>query len=254
MKSRIALYAGYFVAVLLLASYLTGVLQQGILPRFGRPAAAPQQDEQPAISDQPSTVQESDQAHDTGSAPADQASLQPPEEKPLAQPALQKSGASASHLPQQTAAATGTPPSPSGEQRPVISDQEKALAEKRAELLRLEEQIRKRKEENQIEEKWLAELKATGAKLTKERDARREAGVKRLATLYEGMDPEAAASILSKLKREMATEVLAAMKARQASKVLAAMNGQKAKELSERLEDAGVDRTINQKKAGEATP
>jgi flagellar motility protein MotE (MotC chaperone) len=89
----------------------------------------------------------------------------------------------------------------------------------------------------------------SGAKLTKERDARREAGIKKLAKLYEGMDPEAAASILSKLEKNMAAEVLGSMKDRQASKVLAAMNGQKARDLSERLQEARLDQTAGQGKA-----
>lgn len=247
MKGRIALYAGYFVAMLLLAAYLTGVLQQGILPRFGSQATAPQQDEPSANKDEQSPSQESDQAHETESASSEEQPLsQPSEEKPSIQSAPQTT--------ERPPASTGTLPPRSGEQRTANSDQEKALAEKRAELLRLEEQIRKRKEENQIEEKWLAELKASGAKFTKERDARREAGVKKLAKLYEGMEPEAAASILSRLKKDMATEVLASMKDRQASKVLAAMNGQQAKELSERLEEARLDRMTDQGKAGETTP
>ncbi|MCZ7626203.1 MAG: hypothetical protein C3F12_12160 [Candidatus Methylomirabilota bacterium] len=252
MKAKIALYAGYFVAMLLLAAYLTGVLQQGILPRLGHQAATPQQDEQATTDDQQAATEESDQAHDAGPAPDHQAPSQSSEEKPVVQPVAHTASADASRPSQQTAGAASAP-APAGEAQSVNDAQEKALAEKRVELLRLEEQIRKRKEESQIEERWLAELRASGAKLTQERDARREAGVKRLAKLYEGMEPEAAASILSKLKREMATEVLAAMKDRQASKVLAAMNGQRAKELSERLEDVRVDQSADQAKSTGAT-
>jgi flagellar motility protein MotE (MotC chaperone) len=247
------MYAGYFVAMLLLAAYLTGVLQQGILPRFSGHAAAVQQGEQSADEDRQSTVPESDQVHKPEAATEDQVASQPPAEQPSVQPAPQKAATSASQPPQQNAASMAATPAPAGDQRSVHSDEEKALAEKRAELLRLEEQIRKRKDENRIEERWLAELKASSRQLIKERDARREAGVKRLAKLYEGMEPEAAASILSKLKREMATEVLAAMKDRQASKVLAAMNGQKAKELSERLEDTRLeDQAADPAKVAEA--
>lgn len=230
--------------MLLLAAYLTGVLQHGILPRVGHQAATPQQDEQSAISDQRPASQGSEPAPATVSAP---------ETKAPSGPAAQQSAVpSDSQKSEQPSASTGPSSLPTGEQRPAISDQDKALAEKRAELLRLEEQIRKRKEESKIEEKWVAELKATGARLVKERDAKREAGVKKLAKLYEGMEPEAAALIISKLKQEMATEVLASMKDRQASKVLAAMNGQKAKELSERLEDVRLEQTANEGKAVEA--
>lgn len=239
MKGRIALYAGYFVVMLLLAAYLTGVLQQGILPRFGSQAGAtPQEDGRSLNKAEESTSQGSDRVHDTESASEEQV-VSPSSAQPAPQSAEQP--------------VASTAPPRSGDLRSTISDQEKALADKRAELARLEEEIRKRKEENEIEEKWLAELKATGAKLTKERDARREAGVKKLAKLYEGMEPEAAALILSRLKKDMATEVLASMKDRQASKVLAAMNGQRAKEISERLEDARLAQGSTPDKAMETT-
>jgi flagellar motility protein MotE (MotC chaperone) len=107
----------------------------------------------------------------------------------------------------------------------------------------MEEQIRRQKAQGEIEEKWLAELKASSAKVTKDRDDRREAGIRKVARLYEGMQPEAAASILGNLEKSMAAEVLASMKDRQASRVLQAMNDQKARELSERLQDARLPRT-----------
>lgn len=257
MKSRIVQYAGYFVAMLLLAAYLTGVLQHGILPRLRHQEAVPEHNEQSAISDQQPTPQESDQAPATDPTPGGQTPSPSPEDKSAALPVLQKS--------EQASVSTGlpSPPPPGGSDKPVLNRvegsaaadrQEKLLAEKRAELSRLEEQIRKRKEESAVEEKWLAELKASGAKLAKERNARREAGIKKLAKLYEGMEPEAAASILSKLEKNMAVEVLASMKDRQASRVLTVMNGQKARELSERLQEARLDQTAGQGKVGEETP
>ena len=257
VKSRIAMYAGYFVAMLLLAAYLTGVLQQGILPRFRHQEAAPQHDKQSAISDQQSASQGSDQAPTTEPTLEAPTPSRPPEEKPSVQPASQKPAASLSKPSEQTSVLTGptAPPTSIGLQKSAEADrQEKLLAEKRAELFRLEEQILKRKEESKIEEKWLAELKASAGKITKERDARREAGIKKLAKLYEGMEPEAAASILSKLEKNMAAEVLTSMKDRQASRVLAAMNGQKARDLSERLQEARADQTVAQEKAEQATP
>ncbi|MDD5558319.1 hypothetical protein [Candidatus Methylomirabilis sp.] len=265
MKGRIVQYAGYFVAMLLLSAYLTGVLQHGILPRFRHQEAVSEHNEQSAISDQQSAPQGSDQAPATDPTPGGQTPSPSPEEKPLVQPASQNPMVSVSKPSEQTAVSMGLPsPSPpGGSEKPVLNRvegsaaadrQEKLLAEKRAELLRLEEQIRKRKEENAVEEKWLAELKASGAKLAKERNARREAGIKKLAKLYEGMEPEAAASILSKLEKNMAVEVLASMKDRQASRVLTVMNGQKARELSERLQEARLDQTAGQGKAGEETP
>ena len=257
VKSRIALYAGYFVAMLLLAAYFTGVLQEGILPRFRHQEATNKHDEQSAVSDQHSASQKSDEAPVTGSAPEDQALSQSPEDKPTVTPTPQKPVESLSNPSKQTSASTRppSPPPPGDPEKSVLGRvggsatadrQEKLLAEKRAELLQLEEQIRKRKEESETEGKWIAELKASGAKLTKERDARREAGIKKLAKLYEGMEPEAAASILSKLDKNMAAEVLVSMKDRQASKVLAVMNGQKARDLSERLQEARLDQTAGQ--------
>lgn len=256
MKGKIALYAGYFVAMLLLASYFTGVLQQGILPRFRHQETAPEHNEQSAVSDQQPASQESDKASETGSAAEGQTLSQPPEDKSAVPPTPQNPVVISSNPPvaslsnalKQTSASTGPPssPPPGGSEKPVPSRvegsaaadrQEKLLAEKRAELLRLEEQIRQRKEESEVEGKWVAELKASGAKLTKDQDTRREAGIQKLAKLYEGMDPDAAASILSKLEKNMAAKVLASMKDRSASKVLAAMNGQKAKDLSERLQE-----------------
>lgn len=243
VKGRIALYAGYFVAMLLLAAYFTGVLQQGILSRFRHQATAAQHDEKSAISDQQPASQGSDQASATEHTPADPAPSVVPEEKP-----------SKFQVPNPE---PGTRNLKSGSGKPALSRvegsaaadrQEKLLEEKRAELLRLEEQIRKRKEESEVEEKWVAELKASGAKFTKERDTRREAGIQKLAKLYEGMDPEAAASILSKLEKNMAAKVLASMKDRSASKVLAAMNGQKAKDLSERLQEVRSDQTAGQER------
>ena len=248
VKGKIALYAGYFVAMLLLASYFTGVLEQGILPRFRHQETAPQHNEQSAVSDQQPASQESHKAPETGSAAEGQTLSQPPEDKSAVPPTPQNPVASLSNALKQTPASTGppSPPPPGGSEKPVLSRvegsaaadrQEKLLAEKRAELLRLEEQIRQRKEESEVEGKWVAELKASGARLTKDQDTRREAGIQKLAKLYEGMDPEAAASILSKLEKNMAAKVIASMKDRSASKVLAAMNGQKAKDLSERLQE-----------------
>lgn len=272
VKGRIAMYAGFFVAMLLLAAYLTGVLQQGILPRLRPQEAAPQHDEQSATGDQQSASEGSDDEPAVAPPPThgDRTLPASPEEKSSVPPTPQKPAMNSSNVPvvnssnpsTQAPVATGSSLPLSSGQRPVVSDQEKLLGEKRAELDRLEEQIRKRKEENEVEGKWLAELKASRATLTKERDARREAGIKKLAKLYEGMEPEAAASILGKLKRDMATSVLASMKDRQASKVLAAMNGQQAKDLSERLEEARLDQSVDQGKtlrsdsgqAGEATP
>jgi flagellar motility protein MotE (MotC chaperone) len=248
------MYAGFFVAMLLLAAYLTGVLQQGILPRLRPHEAAPQHGEQAATGDQQSASQESDKEPADAPMQEEQAPSPSSEERSSVPPTSHKPVVNSSNPSTQAPVAPGSSiPSSSG-QRPAAGDQEKLLGEKRAELDRLEEQIRKRKEENEVEEKWLTELKASRATLTKERDARREAGIKKLAKLYEGMEPEAAASILGRLKKDMATSVLASMKDRQASKVLAAMNGQQAKELSERLEEARLDQAVGQGKAGEATP
>lgn len=260
VKGRIALYAGYFVAMLLLAAYLTGVLQQGIFPHPLQREAVLQDDEQSTISDEQDGSQETDRSSETTPVPPEQAAGRSLEEKStqMQVPSPESSlHSSEIRVPDRKSAARNLK---SSSDKSVVNEvresaaadrQEKQLAEKRAELSRLEEQIRKQREESEIEKRWLAEMKAARGALTKEQDARREAGIKKLAKLYEGMEPEAAALILSKLKNEMATEVLASMKDRQASRVLAAMNGQRAKELSERLEEGKLDRTIDHGKAGE---
>lgn len=235
---RIALYGGYFVAVFLLAAYLTGVLQQGMLSRGDQQATAAEQEEPSGDSDHPTTPGEPDQALDMAPTPESGLPAEPSDGTTSIQPGSQMPRGSAVAASMQASPMTGSSITPSGDPQSPIANQEKALAEKRAELQRLEEQIRKLKEEGEIEGKWLAELRASRTTLIKERDAKREAGVKKLAKLYEGKEPEAAASILSKLKQEMAIEVLASMRDRQASKVLAAMNGNKAKEISEHLEQA----------------
>lgn len=233
MKGKILLYGGFFVAMLLLATYPTGVLQQGILPLLRPQAPAADHNGQPAAGEQQPESQERDEESTVVTEADEGTSSGPTEERPTDASTAQ----GGKHATVAAGSSTGIPE----HQRSATIDQEKLLAEKRAELDRLEEQIRKRKEESEVEGKWVAELKASRTTLTKERDVRREAGIKKLAKLYEGMEPEAAATILGKLKKEMATAVLASMKDRQASKVLAAMNGSQAKELSERLEEVKLD-------------
>lgn len=227
---RIALYAGYFVVLLLLATYLTGVMQEGILPRVRHYVTAPQHGELGRGSS--TGPEESDEAL----APAGgQFPSRPLEET--------SSKLHAPHLEPGAWNLDG-----GSEQSTAADRRETQLAERRAELLRLEEQIRQRKAESAIEEKWLATLRASGAQLTKERDVQRAAGIKKLAKLYEGMEPEAAAAILVTLEPHMAAGVLASMRDRQAAKALAAMNGQMARELSERLQEVRVDQTPGQEK------
>jgi flagellar motility protein MotE (MotC chaperone) len=224
MMTRIILFAGYFLGMLLLASWLTGVLQQGILPRF-RHQQAPSGEETPPAAPTPHKEAE----------PAASTSTEDMRPVPLV---LRKEPQPAASTPQKS-----TRPQEGSKSAPELDALNKALAAKRAELARMEEQIRRQKAQGEIEEKWLAELKASSAKVTKDRDDRREAGIRKVARLYEGMQPEAAASILGNLEKSMAAEVLASMKDRQASRVLQAMNDQKARELSERLQDARLPRT-----------
>lgn len=231
MTRRVALYAGYFVVMFLLAAYLTGVVHEGMLPRVRHYATAPQHGE---LGRGPSTgPEESDETL----APAEgQFPSRSPEET-----------SSEFHAPHPEPGARNVH---SGSEQSAAADRQEArLAEKRAELLRLEEQIRQRKVESAIEEKWVAEPRASSVTLTKARDAQRAAGIKKLAKLYEGMEPEAAAAILVTLEPHMAAEVLASMRDRQAAKALAAMNGQTARELSERLQEVRVDQTPGQEKA-----
>ena len=66
-------------------------------------------------------------------------------------------------------------------------------------------------------------------------EAGRDAQVKRLARMYEGMRPKEAAAVLEKIERPLATQVLQEVKERQAAKILAAMNPSVAAELTRLL-------------------
>jgi hypothetical protein len=70
-------------------------------------------------------------------------------------------------------------------------------------------------------------------------EAGREAQVKRLARIYEGMRPKEAAAVLEKIERPLATQVLHGVKERQAAKILAAMNPAVAAELTHLLGPTG---------------
>ena len=70
-------------------------------------------------------------------------------------------------------------------------------------------------------------------------EAGREAQVKRLARIYEGMRPKEAAAVLEKIERPLATQVLQGIKERQAAKILAAMNPGVAAELTHLLGPTG---------------
>ena len=70
-------------------------------------------------------------------------------------------------------------------------------------------------------------------------EAGREAQVKRLARIYEGMRPKEAAAVLEKIERPLATQVLQEIKERPAAKILAAMNPAVAAELTHLLGPTG---------------
>lgn len=59
--------------------------------------------------------------------------------------------------------------------------------------------------------------------------------VKQMAKIYENMDPQNAATILTSISSEMAVSIINSMKGRQAARVLSAMDPNKAAELSKKL-------------------
>lgn len=69
-------------------------------------------------------------------------------------------------------------------------------------------------------------------KPVKDRSTDKDAQVKRLARMYEGMRPKEAASIMEKLERPFAVQVLSEIRDRQAAKILGAMNPATAAELA----------------------
>jgi len=69
----------------------------------------------------------------------------------------------------------------------------------------------------------------------KARSIDRDAQIKRLARVYEGMRPKEAASIMEKLERPFAVQILSEIKDRQAAKILGAMNPATAAELARLL-------------------
>lgn len=250
VKGRVALFAGYFVGVLLVVSWFTGILQEGVVAKLLRSSDTLRHDSAPAVSEiegeapapSPSQVdrpivslpQDQTLRPDSGQIPRDPGRVALPlnsEQAPFGQAQDRLRPGSG----QERAQCDTT----LGSEREAVH---KALEAKWAELDRLEERLRRQREQNLIEERWLTKMKSSRAMMSKGRDAQQEAGIMKLAKLYEGMEPEAAASILGSLEKELATNVLASMKDRQASKVLGAMSGPRARELSERLHDARPNR------------
>lgn len=256
MKGRVALFAGYFVGVLLVASWLTGVLQEGVVAKLLRSSDPLRHDSTIAVSG--STELTTGEVEGEAPAPSpgqvERPTASPPQDqalRPDSGQAPRDSGRVALPLSSGQAPfdhAQGRLRLGSGQERAQCdttlgSEREavhKALEAKWAELDRLEERLRRQREQNLIEERWLAKMKSS--RVPGSKDAQQEAGIMKLAKLYEGMEPEAAASILGSLEKELATNVLASMKDRQASKVLGAMNGPRARELSERLHEGRADR------------
>lgn len=228
VKGRIALFAGYFVGALLVASWFTGVLQEGVIATLLRSSDPLRHDPTPAVSENeggvpPLVTGQVERA--TASPPQDQATHDPDRGE------LQQN------------AGPGERPQIDPKGSLELDTVNRALEAKRAELNHLEALIRRQKEQNMIEAGQLAKRRAFPTTMMGERDTRREAGIMKLAKLYEGMEPETAASILSSLEKDLATRVLASMKDRQASKVLGAMNGRRARELSERLHEVRSNRS-----------
>lgn len=236
VKGRIALFAGYFVVALLVTSWFTGVLHEGVVARLLRSP-------RPAVSD--STPLTTGGVDGSGSTEVER------ERQSAAPRHVERAPRSTPRAQMDREAGPGdlTPPSAQGSAqvgpnaRSELDAANKLLETKLAELTHLQARLRKQKEQNLIEEQGLAEMRASRANVTTQHPAGEEAGIVKLAKLYEGMEPEAAASILGSLEKGLATKVLASMKDRQASKVLAAMNGRRAKELSERLHEARPDRS-----------
>jgi flagellar motility protein MotE (MotC chaperone) len=260
VKGRIALFAGYFVGMLVLASWLTGLVQEGVLPRLRRspaahsPEAPPPQPRVERAGAEPPRDQVRGQAESMAAseleavnkaladkraqlAELEEQVRQQKEQALIEEKRLAEMKASSAPPRDQ---ARGQAESMAASELDAIN---KALAARRTQLAQLGERARQQKEHALIEEKRLAEMEASNTKLAKERDARREAGIRKLAKLYESMEPEAAASILGALEKGLATEVLATMRERQASKVLQAMDGKRASELSERLQAVGPARS-----------
>lgn len=227
MKGRVALFAGYFVGMLLVASWLTGVLHEGVVATLMRSSDPLRHDSAATGSEEGAKASELGQQTLLGQVQRSTASF--------AQDPPSSTGRGWSFDGTQDRSQTISKTSPD------LGAVNKVVEEKLTELNRLEERLRRLKEQDLAEE-GLAQMRASRARVTKSRDAQQEAGIMKLAKLYEGMEPEAAASILGSLEKGLATNVLASMKNRQASKVLGAMNGSRARELSERLHDARPNR------------
>lgn len=272
MKGRVALFAAYFVGVLLIASWLTGIFQEGVITTLLRSSGLLRHDSTSAVSGSTERTTGESEGEAPPPAPSDSTrlttgSVEGPSPSQVDRPivslpqdqTLRPDSGQIPRDPGRVALPLNSEQAPFGQAQDRLrpgSGQEraqcdttlgsereavhKALEAKWAELDRLEERLRRQREQNLTEERWLAKMKSS--RVTGSKDARQEAGIMKLAKLYEGMEPEAAAAILGALEKELATNVLASMKDRQASKVLGAMNGPRARELSERLHEGRADR------------
>lgn len=236
MKGRIALFAGYFVGAVLVTSWFTGVLQEADVFRFFRSSDPVHHDSAAAGSEE-----EGAKVSELGQQALPGQVQRPTVPLSQDQPPLTGLGTGFDRDQYRSFDKAQDRPQTVSKASPGVDAVNKVVEGKLAELNRLEERLRRLKEQGLAEE-GLAQMRASRARAPKERDARQEAGIMKLAKLYEGMEPEAAASILGSLEKDLATNVLASMKDRQASKVLGAMNDRRARELSERLHAARPNR------------
>jgi len=192
------LYAGFFVAMLAVALFLTGVLQDGLIPRVHGLLAhkAPEKPETPSEG-APGSKTEAPAAEGSkpeaapgkaAEAPAAEADVTAdaePETEDLAPAPAADAPGSGRRPPDRTEAAGSASPGTATPQKPSGPDPTPQI--------------------------------------------------KRLARVYEGMRPKEAASVLEKLDRPFAAKILAEIRERQAARILGNMNPAAAAELSRLL-------------------
>jgi flagellar motility protein MotE (MotC chaperone) len=192
------LYAGFFLAMLAAALALTGVLQQGILPRLNS-LLARRAPEKPAVSSEGTPGSKV-------AAPASEGTK--PETAPdeAAEARAAEIGATAADTQEAENLTPAPAAAPSG---------------------------RERRSTAQAETEGPAPPAPARPAMASGQDATPQ--IKRLARVYEGMRPKEAASVLEKLDRPFAARILAEIRERQAARILGNMNPAAAAELSRLL-------------------
>ncbi len=134
----------------------------------------------------------------------------------------------------------------SGPRAASTAERERLLREKEERLRKWEEELRRREEQlvplqEEVDRKMAeleeiqAELTAFAKKLAEREEALNDQKVQHLVSVYQAMEPQRAAAIMSKLEIPTVVRILANMRGKSAGLILAAMDPELGALISERL-------------------